>query len=106
MSHDTGRGRHDHDDLTVAAVGGDPEAMHALHLLCLREADYRGAVRWLHRAVEAGHAPSMHALGEIAEATGVIDGDTGARAWFRAAADRGHPPSAEALRRLPPTSGS
>ncbi|MDQ7729784.1 tetratricopeptide repeat protein [Halomonas sp. SpR8] len=82
------------------AEAGDPEAMNALYDIYyyVEDPDEDEAMKWLRRAVEAGHVESMHLLGEIArnDEEG-YDNDTerleAAEVWFRKAAEAGYAPS-------------
>ncbi|AQU85038.1 hypothetical protein BV504_01685 [Halomonas sp. 'Soap Lake  len=82
------------------AEAGDPEAMAALYHIYyyVEDPDEDEAMKWLHRAAEAGNVNSMNWLGELArnDEEGYAN-DTerlqAAEVWFRKAAEAGYAPS-------------
>ena len=81
------------------AEAGDAEAMGALYHIYyyVEEPDEEEALKWLHRAAEAGDANSMNWLGKLARSGKDSHGsDTerleAAEEWFRRAAESGYAP--------------
>ncbi|RUR52863.1 tetratricopeptide repeat protein [Vreelandella populi] len=82
------------------AEAGDAEAMGALYHIYyyVEEPDEEEALKWLHRAAEAGNANAMNWLGELARNEGdPFEHNTekleAAEAWFRRGAEAGYAPS-------------
>ncbi|MBP5980324.1 MAG: sel1 repeat family protein [Halomonas sp.] len=81
------------------AEAGDPEAMAALYNIYyyLEEPDEEEALKWLHRAAEAGNTNAMNWLGKrTRNDNDAYDSDTerleAAEVWFRRAAEAGYAP--------------
>ncbi|MBZ5487735.1 sel1 repeat family protein [Halomonas aquamarina] len=82
------------------AEAGDPEAMAALYYIYyyVEDFDEEEALKWLHRAAEAGNAWAMNTLGKHArDDEDAYESETAqleaAEVWFRRAAELGYAPS-------------
>ncbi|PRY58078.1 hypothetical protein B0H98_1226 [Vreelandella songnenensis] len=81
------------------AQAGDPEAMAALYYIYyyVEDPDEEEALKWLHRAAEAGNTNAMNWLGKrTRNDDDAYDSDTerleAAEVWFRRAAEAGYAP--------------